>query len=76
MASPITEINFTDYTEGIPAFFAMVVMPFSYSIADGIGFGVISYTVLKLLGNTEERKKVNPMLIIVSILFIIKFVIG
>ena len=76
MASPITEINFEDYTESIPAFLTMVVMPFSYSIADGIGVGVIAYTLLKLCGSTEQRKQVNPMVIIVSILFIIKFIVG
>ena len=75
MASPITEINFEDYTESIPAFLTMVVMPFAYSIADGIGFGVISFTILKLCGTAEQRKQVNPMLVIVSILFIIKFII-
>jgi len=71
MMSPITKIDFFDYTEAIPAFLTIVMMPFAYSIADGIVFGMVSYVVLKLVsGRTKEVSKVMWLL---AILFVIKF---
>src|SRR5690554_1783373 len=49
MMSPITKIDFADYTEAIPAFLTIIMMPFAYSIAEGIVFGMVSYTVLKTI---------------------------
>jgi AGZA family xanthine/uracil permease-like MFS transporter len=45
MMSPITKIDFNDYTEAIPAFLTIVMMPFAYSIAEGIVFGMVSYVI-------------------------------
>lgn len=71
MMSPITKIDFFDYTEAIPAFLTIVMMPFAYSIADGIVFGMVSYVILKLLsGRTKEVSKVMWLL---AVLFVIKF---
>lgn len=71
MMSPITKIDFFDYTEAIPAFLTIVMMPFAYSIADGIVFGMVSYVILKLVsGRTKEVSKVMWLL---AILFVIKF---
>ncbi len=75
MMQPIMEIDFTKYTVAIPAFFAVVIMAFSYYISTGIGYAMISYTLLNLLGKKEDRKNVNAMLIVVSILFILKFIV-
>lgn len=72
MASSLTQIDFSDFTNAIPAFLTLVMMPLAYSIADGIIFGIISFTVLKLA--TNKKKEVNISLIILSILFISKFV--
>lgn len=72
MASSLKEIDFNDFTNAIPAFLTLVMMPFAYSIADGIIFGIISFTVLKLA--TGKSKEVNIYLIILSMLFILKFV--
>lgn len=72
MMSPISKINFSDYTEGIPAFLTIVMMPFAYSIAEGIVFGMISYVVLKLISG--KREDVSLMMWILSILFIIRIV--
>ena len=49
MMSPILNINFDNYTESIPAFITIIVMPLTYSIAEGIVFGMISYVLLKIL---------------------------
>ncbi len=71
MASSIIRINFDDLTDAIPAFITFIVMPLSYSVADGIMFGIISYTVLKLLSGKKDEAKTS--LIILSIVFILKF---
>lgn len=73
MMTPIKEINLEDYTEAIPAFLTIIMMPFAYSIADGIAFGMLSYIILKVL--TGKAGEVKPITYLVSILFIIKFII-
>jgi AGZA family xanthine/uracil permease-like MFS transporter len=71
MASSILRIDFSDYTDAIPAFLTFIIMPLAYSVADGIMFGIISYTILKLLSN--KRKDVKLSLIILTLVFILKF---
>lgn len=73
MMEPIMKINFTDYLEAIPAFLTIVMMPFAYSIAEGIVFGVLSYTLLHLL--TGKLAKISLTMGILSILFMIRFFI-
>lgn len=72
MASSVLEINFKDPTDAIPAFLTFVMMPLAYSIAEGIVFGIIFYTILKFL--CGQREKVNISLVVLSILFICKFI--
>lgn len=55
MIEPIKEIDLHDFTEAIPAFLTIIMMPFAYSISDGIVFGVISYIILKLFSEKEKR---------------------
>ena len=71
MISPIMKIDLTDYTEAIPAFFTIIMMPLTYSIAEGIVFGMLSFVLLKVL--TGRFKEVTPIMYIIAILFIIKF---
>ena len=73
MMEPIKEINLEDYTEAIPAFFTIIMMPLSYSISDGIVFGIVSYVILKVF--TGQKDEVSLATYIVGILFIIKFFI-
>ena len=73
MMSPILKINFDDFTESIPAFVTIIIMPLTYSIAEGIVFGMLSFVILKLL--TGKAKDVSLVMIILAILFIIKFFI-
>lgn len=73
MASSLLEIDFSDFTNAIPAFLTFAMMPLAYSIADGIIFGIISFTILKL--TTGKKKEVNISLILLSIMFILKFVL-
>ena len=74
MMSPIKEIDFDDYTESIPAFLAIIAMPLTYSIADGIIFGVLSYVALKVV--TGKFKEVPVVTYGVAAFFILKFVLG
>ena len=57
MMEPITKVNLQDFTEAIPAFLAIVMMPFAYSIAEGIVFGMLGYTLLKVF--TGRAKEVS-----------------
>ena len=72
MASSLKNIDFNDFTNAIPAFLTLAMMPFAYSIADGIIFGIISFTILKLA--TGKKNEVNIYLIVLSILFTLKFI--
>ncbi len=71
MISPIMKIDLDDFTEAIPAFFTIIMMPLTYSIAEGIVFGMLSYVLLKLL--TGKYKEIKPIMLIIAILFVIKF---
>ena len=73
MIEPIKEIDLTDFTEAIPAFLTIIMMPLAYSISDGIVFGVISYIILKLVSG--KTKDISFTTIIVGIIFLLKFLI-
>lgn len=73
MAGSLNKIDFDDFTNAIPAFITFVFMPLTNSIGDGIIFGILSYTILKLA--TNKKDEVNLSMIILSILFIIKFIL-
>ncbi|WP_432662849.1 NCS2 family permease [Wukongibacter baidiensis] len=73
MMSPIQSIDFADFTEAIPAFLTIVMMPLSYSIAEGIVFGMISYVVLKSV--TGKFKDVSPLMYVLALAFVAKFFI-
>lgn len=72
MMSPIKKIDLDDFTEAIPAFLTIIMMPIAYSIAEGIVFGMVSYAVLKLL--TGKGKEVSPVIYILSVLFVLKYI--
>lgn len=70
MMSPIKEIDLDDFTEAIPAFLTIIMMPLAYSIAEGIVFGMVSYAGLKLL--TGRGKEVPVITYILAVLFVLK----
>ncbi|NLY53279.1 MAG: NCS2 family permease [Firmicutes bacterium] len=74
MMEPVTKINFGDYLEAIPAFLTIAMMPFSFSIADGIVWGILAYTGLRLLSG--RHKEVSGMMYILSALFIVWLIWG
>ncbi|WP_432407381.1 NCS2 family permease [Wukongibacter sp. M2B1] len=71
MMSPIKSIDFNDFTEAIPAFLTIIMMPLAYSIAEGIVFGMISYVVLKTI--TGKFKDISPLMYILAVAFVLKF---
>ncbi|WP_097026750.1 NCS2 family permease [Clostridium peptidivorans] len=73
MLSPIKEIDLEDFSEAIPAFLTIIIMPLSYSISDGIVFGIVSYVLLKLL--TGKQKDITITTYIIAALFVLKFLI-
>ena len=72
MISAVTEIDFNDYTEAVPAYLALIVMPLTYSISEGIAAGVISYVVINLVSG--KAKKITPLMYVLAVLFICKFI--
>ena len=73
MFGAITDIKFTDdnLTEAIPAYLCIIAMPLFYSISEGISFGIISYVVLNAV--TGKAKKVTPLMYVLAVLFILKY---
>lgn len=72
MMSPIKKIDLDDYTEAIPAFLTIIMMPFAYSIAEGIVFGMVSYVVLKILA--RRGKEVSPIMFVLAALFVLRII--
>ena len=73
MMGTVSKINFDDFTEALAAFFTIALMPFTYSIANGIAGGLIFYMLAKL--STGKGKEVHPTVYILVILFILKFTV-
>ncbi|HBM15587.1 MAG TPA: guanine permease [Lentisphaeria bacterium] len=71
MLEPVKEINYEDLTDAIPFAITLIFTALSYSIADGIALGTISFTLLKLF--TGKKKEINLLVIILTIIFVIKF---
>lgn len=73
MAAPVKEIDWEDYSEAIPAFVTMLLMPLAYSISDGIMLGMISYVVINAL--TGKFKKVSVTMWILAVLFVLRYIL-
>lgn len=74
MIRQVVEVDLSDFSVALPAFLTMVVMPFTYSIANGIGAGFISYVVLRTA--TGRGREIHPLMWIVSAAFVVYFAIG
>ena len=74
MLTSVTKIDFNDMTEAIPAFIAIIAMPFMYSISEGISMGVISYVVLNLITGNAKKKKISILMYVLTVLFILKYI--
>ncbi|MFT5874252.1 MAG: AGZA family xanthine/uracil permease-like MFS transporter [Clostridium sp.] len=77
MMEGVTKIDFNDFTEGVPAFLTIAMMPLTYSIGDGLTIGLLSYAVLNGINNLftkdhTKRKKVSIVIYILAVIFILK----
>ena len=72
MITAVKDIHFDNAIEAIPAYLALLAMPILYSISDGIAVGVISYVLLHLF--TGKAKEVKPLMYILAILFVLKYI--
>lgn len=72
MMGSVVKINFEDMSEAIPAFLTILFMPLAYSISEGIAVGVISYTLINLI--CGKFKKLTPLMYILTVLFICKYI--
>lgn len=75
MMGALFGVDFNDITEGIPAFLCDIAMPFTYSIAEGMYLGVISYVVVNFFCGLEKRKKISPMMYVLALAFLIKYIL-
>ena len=74
MLTSIMNIDFTDFSEAIPAFLAIIAMPFTYSISEGIALGVISYVLIHLTSGNYRFKNIGGIIYILAVLFVLKYI--
>ena len=74
MMGAVVKINFDDMTDAIPAFLTILVMPLAYSISEGIAIGVVSWTLINLLSGKAKEKKITPLMYVLTVLFILKYI--
>ncbi|WP_409184754.1 NCS2 family permease [Amycolatopsis sp. VS8301801F10] len=74
MMAQVRDIDFTDFRIALPAFLTIVVMPFTYSIANGIGAGFVSYVVIQAV--TGKARKVHPLMWVIAVAFVAYFAVG
>ena len=72
MITAVTQIDFDNLTEAIPAYLCLLAMPLMYSISDGIAVGVISYVVINLV--CGKAKKITPLMYVLAVLFVCKYI--
>lgn len=76
MIDSIKNIDFSDFTEGVPAFLTIALMPLTYSIGDGLTIGVLAYASMNFISNivSKEKKKISPVMYVLAIVFFIKII--
>ena len=74
MMGAVVKINFDDMTDAIPAFLTILVMPLAYSISEGIAIGVVFWTLINLLSGKAKEKKITPLMYVLTVLFILKYI--
>lgn len=71
ISSSVKSLDLRDFSESLPAFLTMIMMPFTYGISNGIAFGIMSYVVVKFVSG--KAKELNPTLTVLAILFILRY---
>lgn len=73
MISPIQKIDLEDYSESLPVFLTIIIMPLAYSISEGIAFGMLSFVLIKVF--TGKWKQVSPVMYVLALLFLLKHLV-
>ena len=73
MMAEVTRVQFRDFTDGLPAFLTIIMMPLTSSIANGFAFGFVSYVFMKAV--TGRFREINPIMWLVSIAFLVNLVL-
>lgn len=74
MMVDLVHIKFDDFTEALPAFLTIIMMPLTYSVAQGLAFGFVSYTIIKLVAGRHQEN--NTVTYTVTVLFVLHFILG
>ena len=74
MMGSAVKIDFNDPSEGIPAFLTILAMPTAYSISEGIAIGIISWTIINVVTGKAKEKKISPLMYVLTVLFILKYI--
>ncbi|NCB01784.1 MAG: NCS2 family permease [Spirochaetia bacterium] len=74
MISPVKDIDFEETTEAVPAFLTILFMVTTYSIANGIMYGALSWILLKLF--TKKAKEISPTMVVIAVLLLLKLLLG
>ena len=74
MVSHTTEVRWDDYTEAIPAFITLLLMPLSYSISDGIMMGLIMYVLMKVASGKQGIRQISPTVWVLFVIFILRYI--
>jgi AGZA family xanthine/uracil permease-like MFS transporter len=72
MMQQVVKLDWFDMIEAIPAFIAIMAMPFLYSISEGISLGIISYVILHLLSG--KTNKISPLMYVLAVVFVLKYI--
>jgi AGZA family xanthine/uracil permease-like MFS transporter len=72
MMEGVRHVKWTDFTEALPAFLAIIIMPMTFSITDGIAFGLIAYAVVK--AGAGRAREIHPLVYVLAALFVVRYV--
>lgn len=77
MVQSIKEVDFQDFVIGIPSFLTIVLMPFTYNIANGISFGIVTYVILAFVSNLVSKKKydIHWLMWVLAVLIILRYIL-
>jgi len=75
MMTSVTKVDFSDFTEALPSYIAIIAMPFMDSISEGIAMGVISYVFINVVTGNAKKKKISLLMYILAVLFVLKYVL-
>ena len=74
MLTNTTGVDWGDYTEAIPAFITMLLMPLSYSISDGIMLGLIMYVLMKVALGMKGIRQISPTVWVLFVVFVLRYI--